>query len=107
MTGDDVIVPCEGERDARLVETYYDVHGEDTRVTTFLGEEVEHSRQKNEDSEEIRNSVEPRNPYDVLVKSEEGDDTLKPLFVKLVNRLVQVELRVRLLIDLDTKPDGE
>ncbi len=103
---DDVIVLCEGKRDVRLVETYYELHDDTVRVDTFIGESVPHSRQKNEDSRRIRNFVEPRNPYDVLVKSEEGDETLKPLFVKLINRLVTVDPRVCLLIDLDTAPMG-
>ena len=105
MTGRDVIVLCEGKRDVRLVESFYTERRRDVSVTRFLGETVEHSRQKNVESRAIRNFIEPYNPYDVLVKSEEGDDTLLPLFVKLVDHLIRIDPKPCLLIDLDTAPD--
>ena len=102
MSGDDVIVLCEGKRDVRLLEAYYETHDPDVQTDRFIGEEVPHSEQKNTEARKIRNFVEPRNPYDALLKSEEGD-TLVPLFVKLVGRLVRVDPRICLVIDLDTE----
>lgn len=97
------VVLAEGKRDVKLVEQYYERQSEDVRVKRFIGEEVEHSRLKNEESEAITNFLERRNPYQVLAKSENGKPDLKRVFTKLVNTLLHRNLDLCLLVDLDTR----
>lgn len=95
------IVLCEGKRDVQFLVIYYQDHSGDLEVNTFHGEEVSHSRLTNEESQKIRNFQEARNPYDILIKSENGVETLKHVFIKLVHWLVRSDLDLCLLIDLD------
>lgn len=97
------VVLAEGKRDVKLVEQYYERHSTDVLVDRFLGEEVDHSRLKNEESAAITNFLERRNPYQVLAKSENGKPDLKSVFTKLVNMLLRKNLDLCLLIDLDGK----
>lgn len=101
------VVLSEGKRDVSLVEQYCELVDSDVRVKTFVGEEVAHSRLKNEESEAIRNFLEPRNPYQVLAKSENGKPDLVKAFVKLANFLVSRDVEVCLLIDLDGTDLGD
>lgn len=98
------IVLSEGKRDVVFVEQFLERQSGDNRVTRFVGEDVQHSRLKNRESECIRNFLEPRNPYDCLVKSENGKADLKRVFAKLVRFLVSSDAEVCLLIDLDSRP---
>ncbi len=100
----DRVVLCEGKRDVRLVEKFYELERTGVEVGTFLGEEVAHSDLKNRESVTFRNFLERRNPNDVLAKSENGVENLEQLFVKLARHfLKQRSVRVCLLIDLDKK----
>lgn len=101
------VVLSEGKRDVSLVEQHCDLIESEIEVTTFVGEEVAHSRLKNEESEQIRNFLEPRNPYQVLAKSENGKPDLIRAFVKLANFLLSRDVRVCLLIDLDGDDLGD
>lgn len=98
------VVMSEGKHDIVFVQQYAQQYCRNDRVTTFVGEEVEHSRLKNAESSCIRNFLERRNPYDILVKSENGKPALKRVFIKLVNFLVDVDAEVCLLVDLDSRP---
>lgn len=95
------VVLCEGKRDITFFELHFRHRAEDFQVKTFVGEEVSHSRMKNEESQEIRNFQERRNPYDVLIKSENGKETLKRVFTKLVHWLVRRDIDLCLCTDLD------
>lgn len=97
------VVMSEGKHDVEFVEQFLQQRSGDFLVDTFVGEDVEHSRLKNAESDCIRNFLERRNPYDVLVKSENGKPALKRVFVKLVNFLVDLDAAVCLLIDLDSR----
>lgn len=97
-----LVVLTEGKRDVKLVEQFYELSGRDIRIDKFIGEDVEYSRLKNQESQSIRNFLENRNPYDVLAKSENGKTDLKRVFIKLINFLISTEADVCLLIDLDT-----
>lgn len=100
------VVMSEGKHDIAFVEQFLQQRSGEFMVDTFVGEDVEHSRQKNAESDCIRNFLERRNPYDVLVKSENGKPDLKRVFVKLVNFLVDLDAEVCLLIDLDSRSLG-
>jgi hypothetical protein len=100
----DRVVLCEGKRDVKLVEQFYEETRSGVEVTTFLGEQVHHSNLKNRESAALRNFTERRNPYDVLAKSENGVTNLERVFVKLARHLLQQpDFRVCLLTDLDKK----
>lgn len=99
------IVLCEGKRDVKFVKCFYAHRSSDTDVATFLAEQVEYSRLKNRETSAIRNFLEPRNPYHVLAKSENGKPDLKRIFVKLVNHLLGRDVHLCLLIDLDGTSD--
>lgn len=95
------VVMSEGRRDVKLVECYYEYVAGDFEVQTFIGEEISHSRQSNRESELIRNFPEPWNPFDVLVKSENGIEDLKLVFGKLAKFLLAQNVQLCLLVDLD------
>lgn len=95
------VVLSEGKWDVKLVSYYYEQFHSDLLVDTFIGEEIPYSDLKNQESNAIENFLEPRNPYDVLVKSENGKSDLKLIFVKLVRYLLGQDVQVCLLIDLD------
>lgn len=95
------LVLSEGRRDVRLVELFYETATTETSVDTFYGEDVSYERLKSHESEKIRNFLERRNPYDVLVKSENGKPDLKRVFSKLASFLVTADVTLVLLIDLD------
>lgn len=95
------LVLSEGRRDIRLVGLFYEEISPDTCIDTFYGEDVSYDRLKSHESKAIRNFLERRNPYHVLVKSENGKPNLKRVFIKLIRFLVTSDVRVVLLIDLD------
>jgi 5S rRNA maturation endonuclease (ribonuclease M5) len=100
----DRVVLCEGKRDVKLVEKFYERERSGVEVGTFLGEEVAHSELKNRESATFRNFLERRNPNDVLAKSENGVTNLERLFAKLARHfLKQRSVQVCVLIDLDKK----
>lgn len=100
----DRVVLCEGKRDVKFVETFYELERDGVDVKRFLGEEIGHSELKNHDSNAVRNFTDRRNPYDALVKSENGVTDLERVFVKLARFLLQKpDFRVCFLIDLDKK----
>lgn len=95
------VVLCEGRRDVRLVETFYDELADDVSLDTFYGEDVAYERLRAQESDAIRNFRERRNPYDVLAKSENGKPDLKRVFTKLIRVLARWDIAVTLLVDLD------
>lgn len=100
----DRVVLCEGKRDVKLIEQYYEQSQGSPELNRVHGENIDHSNLKNRESDAVRNFTERRNPYDILVKSENGVPNLKRLFVKIADFLMkQPEFRVCLLIDLDEK----
>jgi len=98
------LVLSEGRRDVRFVELFYRDATRGVQFDTFYGEEVAHSRLKNQESAAVRNFLERRNPYDVLAKSENGKPDLKRVFTKLIHSLARRDLTVTMLIDLDGGP---
>ncbi len=101
------VVLSEGKRDVELVRCYYEQFHGDKRMKTFVGEQVEYSELKNRESNAIENFLEPRNPYDVLAKSENGKPDLKMIFTKMIRYLSSRGVQVCLLIDLDGNDHGE
>lgn len=100
----DRVVLCEGKRDVRLVEKFYELERSGVEVGTFLGEEEAHWDLKNRESDAFRNFLERRNPNGVLAKSENGVTNLERLFAKLARHfLKQRNVRVCVLVDLDKK----
>jgi len=95
------LVLSEGRRDVRLVDAFYTELDSDVAVKTFHGEDVAYERLKNKESDEVRNFLERRNPYDVLAKSENGKPDLKQIFTKLIWFLSRQDVTLTLLIDLD------
>lgn len=95
------IVLSEGKRDVALVENFYALSEPDIKVDTFIGEEKQYSRLKSQETDKIRNFLEPRNPYQVLAKSENGKEDLKLVFIKLANFLCKFDADVCIVIDLD------
>ena len=82
-----------------LVSSFFDMAG-DFRVKEFYGEHLGPSL-RTEESQEIQNFRERRNPYHVLVKSENGKPNLKKVFAALVDQLLRIEPQIVFLVDLD------
>ncbi|MEZ3144491.1 hypothetical protein [Halobaculum sp. MBLA0143] len=100
----DRVVLCEGKRDVRLVEQFYELEYAGVEVDRFLAEDVDHQRVRNFERRKLQNFTERRNPYDVLVKSENGVENLEFQFAGLCNVLLkQPDYEVCLLTDLDKK----
>lgn len=94
------IVLSEGKNDVHLVSSFFSECDRTLEVKEFIGEEIGPSL-RTEESEAIRNFREPRSPYDLLVKSENGKPNLKKVFAGLVNQLMEIEPEVFVLVDLD------
>lgn len=98
------VVFCEGKRDVRLVERFYELERTGVSVDTFLGEEVDHERLRNFERRKLENFAERRNPYDTLVKSENGIEKLETQFATLCHFLLKrPAYDVCYLTDLDKK----
>lgn len=94
------IVLSEGKNDVHLVSSFFKECDKTLEVKRFHGENLGPSL-RGEESQEITNFQERRNPYDVLVKSENGKPNLKKIFSVLANRLMEIKPDVFVLIDLD------
>ncbi len=94
-------VLCEGKDDAHLVATLYENADEEYRVKPPLhGEDIERDMEAVE-SHELANFQEPRNPYHLLVKSENNKTNVKRVFVETLSPLVKGDPRAVLFVDLD------
>ena len=94
------IVLSEGKNDVHLVSSFYKECDRALEVKKFIGEELGPSL-RSEESQAIRSFQEPRSPYHVLAKSENGKPNLKKVFAGLVNQLIDAEPEVFVLVDLD------
>lgn len=95
------VILCEGKRDVKLIECYYEHIPGEFEVKSFIGEEVPHSKLTNRESELIRDFPDRWNPYDVLVKSENGITNLQKVFGKLAKFLFDQHIQLCLMVDLD------
>lgn len=100
-----LILFCEGRRDVRLVETYYEEVGQDVGVARFHAEDYEYSTVERQQPDRIRSFTSMARD-DVLAKSEGGRDDLLERFAEYLRMLVRLSPRLCLLIDLDTGPNG-
>lgn len=94
------VVLCEGKHDVHLISSFFEKRNGTYKVDTVLGEEIESSMQ-GEESRQITNFRERRNPYDVLAKSDNGKQELEKVFSALVNQLLRIDPEITVLVDLD------
>lgn len=97
------VVLCEGKDDAHLVATLYENADETYCVKPLHGEDIERDMEAVE-SDELANFQEPRNPYHLLVKSENNKTNVKRVFVETLSPLVKGDPRAVLFVDLDGGP---
>lgn len=105
MSDGDVLVFCEGPRDLRLIETYYEETAPGVSVIPFDGNDLQYSTLKRQESDRIGSFV-GRRWGDVLVKSEGSVHDLRKAFSDLLRMLIDRQPRICLLIDFDTGPSG-
>lgn len=94
------VVLCEGKHDVHLVSEFFEKRRGIYKVKTVLGEEIQSSMQ-GEESHQIKNFQEPRNPNHVLAKSDNGKQELEKVFSTLVNQLLRIDPEIIVLVDLD------
>jgi len=97
----DRIFFCEGKNDVALLRLFFEQLDRSYERTEFIAEEVAYSRLQNNESAELQSFIEPFNPYDVLVKSENGKPDLVDMFVNVANFLSGRNLDIYVVIDLD------
>lgn len=97
------VVLCEGKDDVHLVATLYENADESFRVRRLHGEDIERDMETVE-SRELANFQEKRNPYHLLVKSENSKSNLTQVFVENLDPLLKGGPHVVLLVDLDGGP---
>lgn len=97
----DRIFFCEGKNDVALLRLFFEQLDRSYKRKEFIAEEVAHSRLQNNESAELQSFIEPYNPYDVLVKSENGKTDLVDMFVNVANFLSGQDLDIYVVIDLD------
>lgn len=98
------IVLTEGKNDLTLISKFHIQHG--NSVETFKREDLNSKRPRNEQDNRIRTFLEPKCPYDILIKSEEGRPNLLKLIFSEIIFLIDETNKVTMVIDLD-KNDGE
>ena len=69
-------------------------------IKRFIGENAD-GQIRHEETTEIKNFRERRNPYHVLAKSANGKSNLKQVFAALVNQLMRIDPEIVVLVDLD------
>lgn len=97
----DRIFFCEGKNDVALMRLFFEQLDRNYERTEFIAEEVAYSRLQNNESAELQSFIEPFNPYDVLVKSENGKTDLVDMFVNVIHFLSGRNLDIYVVIDLD------
>lgn len=94
------IVLSEGKNDVHLISVFFKNRCGTFEVKKFHGEDADGHIQA-EESQEIKNFRERRNPYHVLAKSENGKPNLKKIFAALVSQLMRIDPEIIILVDLD------
>lgn len=94
------IVLSEGKNDVHLISSFFEKRSGTFRVKKFHGEDADGHIQT-EETQAIKNFREPRNPYHVLAKSENGKPNVKQVFAALVGQLMRIDPEVVVLVDLD------
>lgn len=94
------VVLCEGKHDVHLVSSFFEERDGSFKVKKFIGEEAD-SPIQGEESRQITNFREQRNPYHVLAKSDNGKQDLEKVFATLVNQLLRIDPEIIVLVDLD------
>ncbi|WP_049969627.1 hypothetical protein [Haladaptatus cibarius] len=97
------IVFSEGKYDVHFIDKLFDNSSANPSVDKFVVENESRSDLKNKESEKIRNFLERFNPYDVLIKSENGKPNLKHGFVSVLRQLANEEVEKYVLVDLDNR----
>lgn len=95
------IILTEGLNDVILISKFFEEY--DFRTKNFLREDMEGSSKihRNKQDDCIRSFIEPRSPYDVLIKSEGGKDSLFNLICSEIISLVDRIEHVIIIRDLD------
>lgn len=94
------IVLSEGKNDVHLISSFFEKRSGTFRVKKFHGEDADGYIQA-EETQAIKNFREPRNPYHVLAKSENGKPNVKQVFAALVGQLMRIDPEIVILVDLD------
>lgn len=94
------IVLCEGKHDVHLVSSFFEERSGSFKIKKVLGEEIQ-SSMRGEESKQIANFREKRNPYHVLAKSDNGKEELEKVFSVVVNQLLRIDPEITVLVDLD------
>lgn len=94
------VVLCEGKHDVHLISSFFGKRSGSFEVKEVLGEEIQ-SSMRGEESQQIANFREKRNPYHVLAKSDNGKQELEKVFSVVVNQLLRIDPEITILVDLD------
>lgn len=94
------VVLCEGKHDVHLVSSFFEERSGSFKIKKVLGEEIQ-SSMRGEESKQLSNFREKRNPYHVLAKSDNGKEELEKVFSVVVNQLLRIDPEITILVDLD------
>jgi hypothetical protein len=94
------VVLSEGKNDVHFISSFFKERGGNFQIKQFLGEHAD-GQIRHEETTEIKNFRERRNPYHVLAKSENGKSNLEQVFAALVNQLMRIDPEIVVLVDLD------
>ena len=95
------VIFCEGKTDVYFLDQIIKQRNQEVNVKKYISEDLPPSNRRGEQSEAVRNLVEPNNPYEILLKSEEGLDQLTKVIPGLLQFLGSQPLSFHIMIDLD------
>lgn len=91
----------EGKNDAEFLSLFIDEHYPSLQKDRLDMSNEDGGSIVGRESEKIRRFKEPRNSYDVLIKSENGDENLLSVLGSKLPELLRDDLELYVLIDLD------
>jgi hypothetical protein len=95
------VIFSEGKRDLNLIRLFFYQYHDDVEIEHMVGEDIEPTRRKKQESEWFELLVSDWNDTEVLVKSEEGKENLVEVFTHIVRYVTEHDARIVFLVDLD------
>ncbi|WMT06235.1 hypothetical protein NP511_12655 [Natrinema thermotolerans] len=91
----------EGKNDSEFIEIFVEEHIDNVKFDRLDIEDINKEAVVPRESSKIRDFKEQWNPYDILIKSEGGEDKLKTGFSTLLLGLTKLPFDYYLLVDMD------